>query len=158
MSESLAYLAGVLDSDGFITIRKHNGNRDFPTSMTFSEAVGVGQTSPDAVALFWERWGGSFKLREHKHPDGADWRPMYCWVAANKKAERCIRDIRPWLLVKARQADLVLALRASKALPQGETRTVPCGIRSRALDPAIVALRESYFAAIRRLNDSRLRV
>ena len=156
MSEALAYLAGVLDSDGFITIRKHVGNPEFPSSVTFSECVGVGQTSDAAVMLFAERWGGNVKIRTR--PTEGDWRPMYYWVITNKKAAQCVRDLRPWLRVKARQADLVLALRVSKDLPQGETRTVPCGIRSRSLNPAIFAARDSYFTAIRELNDRRVRV
>jgi len=158
MEEELvrAYLAGVLDSDGFISIKRHAANTRYKDSYTFSEWAGVGQVSPAAVELFAERWGGVVHLRKHKNDDGGDWRPMHYWVVSNKIAATCVGALRPHIRIKARQADLVLALRASKNRPQCEQRTFKgTAPRSMRLDPEIVAVREAAWREVRSLNEKR---
>lgn len=147
----LAYLAGVMDADGCLTILKHKTNSKYPDCVTYSECVSVGQTSNEAVTLLQELFGGTINLRTRREGEGR-WKPMYYWVVNCKIAAECVTALRPYLRVKARQADLLLTLRASKDKKYKQTRTVRIGVRWRQLDPAVVKEREDAYAAIRALN------
>ncbi len=151
----LAYLAGVMDSDGFISIRRTAPSQMSPDSFTYSEFTGVGQVQPDAVALFQERFGGTIKIRVREGHD--NWRPLHYWVVTNKLAAACVEALRPYLRVKARNADLVLALRASKNLPASARRTTAGEGRVRFTNPDVVAERHRLYEEIRSLNDTRRR-
>lgn len=145
-----------MDSDGYITIRRHSCNGKYPDSDTFSELVGVGQTQPEAVELFVGLWKGSVQVRKRKTE--GNWKPMYCWTVTNKLAAACIHDLRPFLRLKADQADLVLALRASKDRPRSEVRTVKINPQHPELDPMVYASRVDLWNQVRALNDRRERI
>lgn len=149
-----AYMAGVLDADGFLSIRKQSTNPRFPESRTFSEFIGVGQVVPDAVSLFQGAFGGKIHLRSREHEN---WKSIYYWTISNKLAAACVLALRPYLRVKARQADLILLLRASKETPHAERRNVDTGGRGRSLNEEVLAEREAWYREIRSLNDSRHR-
>jgi hypothetical protein len=148
-----AYMAGVMDSDGWFTIRRHACNKAYKDSYTYSEFAGCGQTSPEAVELLHATFGGPVRIRTRKVP--GDWKPMYYWVVSNAKAAEVARVLRPHLRVKAAHADLILALRASKDTPRDHSRSVATGLRGRALDPAVVAQRHAFYKRIRSMNDRR---
>lgn len=149
----IAYLAGVMDSDGWFTIKRHATNSKYEHSFTYSESVGCGQTRPEAVNLLCEAFGGTIRLRGRKTT--GNWRPIYYWVALNRQAAEVARILRPHLRVKAEHADLLIALRASKNTPRDYTRSIRTRARGRALDPDVVAVRHAAYERIRSLNDRR---
>ena len=154
----LAYLAGVIDSDGFITIRRHSPNALYPSSITFSESMGVLQTSPVVVQMFQADWGGTIQLRNRKpsKPGGLGWKTQYAWYVTGRIAVSCIRDIRPYLRLKTIQADCLLALRESKERPHVEIRQAPGRTsRSRSLNESVVAFRNDLWQRCRSLNSRR---
>ena len=55
-------------------------------------------------------------------------RQLYCYQASDAKAERTLRTIRPYLRVKAEQADTVLRFRAVQATSR-QNRTKVTGYR-----------------------------
>jgi hypothetical protein len=153
----LAYLAGVLDSDGSITIVRQHPNRLYPDSYTYSEHVQVGQCSREAVDLFHLYWPGEFRVRDKKP---GHWRPLFVWRTSNIRAAACIKALRPYLRIKSRQADLALALRASKERGFSQTRTervASYGGRARRLSPEVQGHRTNLWNEIRMLNDVRNR-
>lgn len=147
----LAYMAGVVDSDGFITIRHHAANRDRPWSNTMSEQIGAGQTTPEAMTLLHDTFGGVLKVRTRNTP--GDWKPIHYWLATNREAVAAVRALRPFLRVKAQHADLLLALRAHKDLGRAVQERV--GVRSLRLTDEATEYRLGLWRAIRRLNDRR---
>lgn len=148
-----AYLAGVMDSDGWFTIKRHAANSAYRDSFTYSEFAGCGQTSPEAVDLLQGNFGGTIRLRRRKTT--GDWKPMHYWVVSNKLAAVVARELRRYLRVKAAHADLLLALRESKEAPWDNTRSVPGRPRGRSLAPEVVARRHAMYETIRRMNDRR---
>jgi hypothetical protein len=148
-----AYLAGVMDSDGWFTIKRHAANALYCESFTYSEYAGCGQAQSGAIDLLHEAFGGSVRLRSRK--EGPDWRPMYYWVASNKQAAPVAIALRPYLRLKAEQADLIIALRASKDAPRRYDKSAPVRLRGRRLDPEVVAERHAAYLRIRALNDRR---
>jgi hypothetical protein len=150
-----AYLAGVMDSDGWFTIKRHAANTKYAKSYTYSENAGCGQATPEAVELLQAAFGGVIHLRGRKGGE-AHWRPLYYWSVFNRQAATLAETLKPYLRIKAAQADLITALRASKDRPRDHSRSVVTGIlRGRALDPAIVAERHAYYERIRSMNDRR---
>jgi len=148
-----AYLAGVMDSDGWFTIKRHAANSAYRDSYTYSEYAGCGQTSAEAVELLRAEFGGTIRLRQRKTE--GDWKPMYYWVVSNRLAAAVARDLRPHLRVKAAHAELLLALRDSKERPSNRTRTVAGRPKGRSLAPEVIAERHALYERIRSMNDRR---
>jgi hypothetical protein len=123
-SHLLAYLAGVIDSDGTIGIKRNtyamrHGNGG---QATYSERVACRQVMPEAVLLLREHFGGYYGIMAASTPRG---KPLHSWQATDRKAVICIQALRPFLLIKAAQADNLLALRVVK--DASKTARVPFG-------------------------------
>ena len=152
-----AYLAGVMDSDGWFTIKRHAANSRYGDSYTYSESAGCGQTSPEAVELLRAEFGGVVKLRTRK--TAGNWKPMHYWAVTNRLAASVAESLRPFLRVKAEHADLVLAIRRSKeSADDNGGRVVTGPLRGRGLRPEVGAARHDAYERIRSLNDRRVRV
>lgn len=109
----MAYFAGLIDGEGCLTVTRQKRNTQ-PTV-----TVMVSMTTPEPLRLLKEEFGGSLceyqRALQHK--------PVWMYRCQAKKAEVLIRAIRPFLIVKAEQADLCLELRDSMSgggiLPRG---------------------------------------
>ena len=137
----LAYLAGIMDADGYISIQRTFSNPKYPLSYSYCEWVGCGQISQEAISLFHNIWGGSLILRK---PQKSGHRPLYYWLVTNKKAARVVTDLYPFLRVKRDQADLIIQLRKSKNLPKVETH-----VKGKSLKPEVQSFREELWFNIR---------
>lgn len=119
-SEVLAYLAGAMDSDGSIGIRRstyaarHGNGRQ----ATYSERIGLKQVTPHIPELLKESFGGSLMMQR---PSTANGRPLYYWEATNVVASDALALMVPFLRIKREQAENCLALRASKNRPRAQT-------------------------------------
>lgn len=111
METIYAYLAGVIDSDGYITIKRLSYNirvaKD-STNATYSEMVGIKQTSNEAIVLINELFGGHLGIEKPNTPNG---KPLYRCQLTNKKAVEFIKCIYPYLRIKKKQAEILLRLR-----------------------------------------------
>ena len=163
----LAYLAGVVDSDGSITIGAENARRIASNkSPRFFEIITVRQCDKEAVYLAQELFGGNITIGK---PGSLSGRPSYDWYLYNRKACAAIRTLLPYLRIKRRQAEIVLALRevkdrgrtANTALEDvgipvngryGNTRP----LRRRYLRPEVLAEYKALTIQVRSLNDTRL--
>lgn len=151
-----AYLAGVMDSDGWFTIKRHAANSQYGRSFTYSESAGCGQTSPEAVELLRNAFGGVVKVRTRKTT--GDWKPMHYWAVTNRIAADVAATLRPYLRVKAEHADLIIGLRTSKESAADNVRIPSAEPRGRCLRPEVIAARHASYERIRSLNDRRVRV
>jgi hypothetical protein len=100
-STDLAYAAGVIDSDGCITITrgKSIGKR------LFSPKVFVRQVHPEAVESLHAWFGGYTWKVPPSLPGG---RPLKEWHITHNGAVAVVRAIIPFLRIKKTQANLVL--------------------------------------------------
>lgn len=151
----LAYLAGVADSDGSITIGvdKWAGvgrNRSAPR---FFEIIAIRQCDTEAVHLAQELFGGNITIGK---PGSLRGRPSHDWYAYNQRACVVIRALLPYLRIKRKQAELVLALRDIKDRGR-EANTNRGDGRTRVLKPEVLAEYQRLTVAVRSLNDSRHR-
>lgn len=97
----LPYAAGFFDGEGSVDIRwrvqKATTGKSYER---FELRVHVVQIATEPLEAMMARWGGSIKLR--KGSNCSD------WVITDSAAGRFIRDVRPFLMVKAAEADVAL--------------------------------------------------
>jgi len=101
----LAYMAGVVDSDGSICIVSLAANKQYVVK------VAVTNTKIEMLNLFIDHFGGKVRCRKPKNPL---WKNCYEWSLTACKGAEVIRMIKPYLIIKKRQADLTLRLNRTK--------------------------------------------
>lgn len=109
-AHALAYCAGVIDSDGSISVRRTPVRLD-STQPTYSERVKVKQVEPQAVELLHTLFGGTRRYERASIPKG---KPLHSWEVTDLRAAECLASVLPYLRIKRRQAENALALRAVK--------------------------------------------
>jgi len=161
--EIIIYLAGVMDADGYFTIKRSTyrvrkiGDSKNPL---YYERVGIKQTSPEAIKLIHRYWGGYFRI---ENPSSKNGKPLYAIDLTNKKAHEFIKAIYPYLRIKKKQAKILLRLRES--LNRGKNKVVKTIQRDRwgnlteftryAVSDEEIKLREQLIKEIKSLNDIR---
>lgn len=100
-SHRLAWAAGIVDGEGSINLRQA------PSRGYWELRVAVGNTDPRMVVLLREMFGGSVSTYQPK----GNRRLLWKWHVSNRLAEKCLRQIMPWLVTKKDQADLGLRSR-----------------------------------------------
>jgi hypothetical protein len=100
---TLAYLAGVIDSDGYITVQRstHAGR------LYFGAKIGIAGTRRQPHDLAASLWGGKVGLYVPRNPRH---RAQFQWSRAGEAAAVAIEAVLPYLRVKVDQAHLALAL------------------------------------------------
>lgn len=94
-AERLAYLAGLIDGEGWIGI---TCDRRRPPATRHTLSVQLSMSDPaEAVRLLYDELGGSLAAY------GQD-KPMLRWSIASSNAARALARVQPWLIVKAEQA------------------------------------------------------
>ncbi len=103
LEEILAYAAGVIDSDGYLTlVRDASYDAKFPY---FRIKIGIKQLWPgQALRLVSQTLGG--KVAGPEIVSGH--RPISRWEIYQDQARDAIASLRPYLLVKRKQAGLLL--------------------------------------------------
>ena len=162
-SEVLAYLAGAMDSDGSIGVRRSTyaqrvtGDSRQPT---YSERIGLKQVTPDIPELLKATFSGSLMRQK---PNAARGRPLYYWEATNVVASDALLALLPYLRIKRAQAENCLALRASKNAPRTETHVHREPVESKTgtgvhlirrleVSAAAIADREALYLRAKELN------
>lgn len=98
----LAYLAGVIDSDGCIRVEKVRID-------TYSAMLHIQQVEPEAVELAKATFGGYIqRIPIPKRFPNA--RPMVRWSAKSKIAVAALEALLPYLRIKHAQAENAIAL------------------------------------------------
>src|SRR4051794_10427350 len=166
-SLDLAYLAGVMDSDGCISIGVDMSDVSKGKSPRFFELIAVHQVQPEAVQLCYELFGGNMSV---KKPACGSGRSLFAWSARNQIAVSVARALLPYLRLKRTQAEIVLALRAIKdrgriantCFEEGPTIIrqgrwgKPQTFRRRYLSPHVIEECRQLVCRVRALNDTRL--
>ena len=99
-----AYLAGVVDSDGWIGIQRR---KEGDWAANYSPRVQVKQVTPQAPELLHETFGGSLW---QQRPSAARGRPLWTWAVHSAATEPVLAALAPHLRIKRQQADTALAL------------------------------------------------
>lgn len=101
--EKLAYIAGLLDGDGYVSIMK--SNLPDPWQPYYQAKIGVAQLWPgEALRLIRDTFGG--EIAGPIRRDGG--RPIARWEIWNVRAASIVSRLLPHLRVKRRQASLLI--------------------------------------------------
>lgn len=130
----VAYLAGIFDGEGCILITRYNSGAQSGTLN-----VRVGMKDKIIPARFQAIFGGT--LRE-AHKERCF--PLWTWQCAAQMAAYVLDILRPYLIVKAAQADLGLEY-------QRQMRPSRTG-QKRSLSPELLAIREDMTQQMQRLK------
>ena len=112
---TLAYLAGIVDGEGYIGIKKSKAYRcqDRKTP-GYHARIQVRMNVRAAVGLLKDTFGGSF----HRERENIGLTGMWCWSTSDKQAAAALAKLLPYLRVKRRQARNALVLRRLQARRQ----------------------------------------
>lgn len=146
-----SYIAGVIDSDGCIRIKKSTyGLRKRPDvkSPTYSEFIQVRQKGKLIPEFFKRHFGGAF-WQESRIQSGKNYK-MWTWTVTNRQASIFLKEILPFLKLKKKQAELCLELRKSKESKEARWR----GGRKqrRVMSKSVLEKREKLFQKVKEVN------
>jgi len=160
----LAYLAGILDADGYFTIKRSTYSvrvKKDSHNPIFSERIGIKQVAFQAIKILHENFGGYYRVEK---PSAKNGKPLHCFQVTNLKAIKLAKAVYPYLKIKKEQCKLLFDLREISKSPRihnGTYRILKhhCGkdikVRNLAIDPVVLAKKELLFRRIKELNDNR---
>lgn len=150
-----AYIAGILDGEAYIGIKKSTwGMRNRPDVYcpTYSERVQIRMNCREVLERIQAEFGGSLgtEPRVYQSASGFNGRKvMSIYRASDKVAAALIKATRPYLVEKSRQADYVLALRKNKNSKDARRRGSPA---KRKMKESVMAERESLWQQCKALH------
>jgi len=148
-----AYLAGAIDSDGTIGIKRSTYSMRVTKESKapiFSERIALRQVTPEIPALLQKAFGGSLYMTKPSLPGG---RPLWSWAVTDLRAVACLLAILPYLRVKKEQGKNCLALRRLKEVSKRRGVAKGRGVAGRVTrDPALTERMEAVYARAKELN------
>lgn len=130
--ETTAYLAGIVDGEGSFIIYRKGGGRN-PERKYHRAMLSVGNTDVPLVDFLAHELGG--RINDAGPPKQVHHRRMFHVIVEGPKLAAVTERLLPFLLVKKRQAELVLEMLATM-------RAVPTGL---VLEPEVLAERERIY-------------
>lgn len=117
MNEKIAYAAGFFDGEGHIRITKHSKRGSYMLNIS---AV---QATEEPLPLFVELFGGTVSKRIVLYKGQP--KQLYTWQTSSKQAEIALRMMRPFLIVKAVEADMAFEFRSTFRPQYGDRSKLP---------------------------------
>jgi len=110
MTLKIPYVAGLLDGEGSILISSFIRKRGNKKYRTYREYIKIYNSHLGILTLIQEQFGGCVGMY-HKSKKLTNIKSMYTWQITGMTAVKFIKRIRPYLVIKAAQADVYLAFR-----------------------------------------------
>lgn len=148
--EVLAYLAGLIDGEGYIGIKKSKYRRRIVkdcVSANYHERIQIRMVNEEAIKLFKETLGGNYY--HEKRPYSKSQKQLFCYQASDLRASQILKKLLPYLRVKRRDAELVLKLRKSKEDKRSFRRGSPA---RRPMPKDVVNYREALYQEVKHLH------
>ena len=144
-----AYIAGIIDAEGSLMIKKRYPKSAGHVSPSYMVEILIGMSDPQPLIFVMNQMhrNGCYYQRE----DLKSGKPYYCYRAQNQIAENLIRQILPYLIVKKEQAELLLEFRELQSKSQNY-RTKRAKIRGNILSDEYLNLCEEFRFRSQQLN------
>lgn len=139
----VAYIAGVLDSDGWFTIHK---NSKQTTNPIYSPKVGINQCEIEAIRVAQELFGSKIQIIDYSNQKRFSQRPMYHWSSNADTIESMLTELIPYLRIKVKQAHCLLRLVRDIRVNRRGGRDLQ--------KPEVIKFRESLWKENRALNNN----
>lgn len=141
-SDKLAYMAGVIDSDGCIAISKYYDTTKPNRSPRYVIDVTVVNTSLRLMNWLVENFGGSYSERRRQSENH---KTAYSWKYTNSKAVKLLTLIEPYLVEKwDRAQNAIMFFGDDNFKRNGNTR----------VSDEELARRESHYVVAKMLNQT----
>jgi len=134
MDTELAYLAGFFDGEGCISII-HNSKTD---ALTLT--VSISQVNPHPLFLVQRLLGGSL----HRERDNRGFRTRVSWQTSSRMALAALEKMRPFLIVKADEADIAMAYQRRVMTWNGEDKETEYAARM-AMSRGVAAIKQRAY-------------
>jgi len=103
---TIEYLAGIIDGEGSIMVKKQKQSRNLNWNPTFEVGIRVGMTYKPIIETLYKTFGGSF-FEEKRNK----YKTIYRWnVWGNTKVLPILKALKPHLRVKKEQTILAIQL------------------------------------------------
>lgn len=136
-NELLAYLAGIVDGEGYLGI-KRDMVKGRGVSPVFYERISVASTNRAAIDLFCETFKCG-KVYVHRIKKLSK-REYWSWEVSNKIATGVLAQLYPYLRIKKPEADIILKFRATQLR------------KYRVLPAEVIARRQALYEDIKALH------
>lgn len=138
----VAYLAGLIDADGCISISKMKRNLGVNglKSPRYVVTVNIVNTSKELMEWLVETFGGRYKCRRRA---AENHKATYDWWFNNSKSLRILVLVEPFLKIKKDRAKVCIDLLSTWEFPRG---------RGARLSDAEIARREEAYQTLKKMN------
>ena len=158
----LAYIAGLMDGEAYIGIKKSKAYKcQGRHSPGYHARIQIRMVDEPAIKFVAENLGGWYYKEA---PHAAKGRPLYCYSTSDKKAAEILRQLLPFLRVKYESAKTVLSFRTLQATSaKHRTKVIgtrnfpnkygtPRTVQTKALSDEYIAQCEAYYLRCKELN------
>lgn len=113
-----AWIAGVIDCDGCITMSSPTGYADIRVGMMDKEMI----DALERLSGVGNSWSSVKKFKAHRGRK----KHVYHWEVCNNQAIQLLEAVRPYLIVKADQADIAISLKKTAHIRKKDNK--PCHV------------------------------
>jgi len=151
-----AYLAGIVDGEGYIGIKRSTWgmrNRNDIKNPVYSERIQIKMNDKSVLDIFKNTFGGSLITDKRIYLSKSGFKTnkvMHCYGATDKVAVNIITKLLPYLIIKRKQAELVLLLRDSKNSPDAKLRGGMS--QKRTMKQSVLEYRENLYKQIKTIH------
>lgn len=140
-SHQLAWAAGFMDGDGFITIQTRNTKHKEKTYTGMYLRVGACQASLLPLQKLQQLFGGSIREKNSgPNPHNYNRKPQWVWTLSTQEAKNALEQLLPYLVHKREVA--ILGLEFQETMSDNK----------KPLSPDIVEKREKLKSQVATLN------
>ena len=107
----LAYIAGIIDGEGCIYVRKVKPGKRYKY-IQHSICIAVNNTDKKMIDFLQNNFPAY--VRGYKNNNSVHRRKVWVWSIQNKKAEEVLKCILPYLITKKEQAELAIQISETK--------------------------------------------
>jgi hypothetical protein len=116
---NLNYVAGIIDGEGYVSI-----DRNSAVGRCLVGKVVVQMSQSTIPKLLHKQFGGNYRTYKRNNPNQSD---AHTWALNGSQARKFLKKIEALLIIKRKQARLVMALYDSK--DKAKIRTYPSEAR-----------------------------
>lgn len=122
--EALAYIAGLIDGEGYVGIVKRSPGKNKMHNPKYTTRVAISMTRKEPLEFVRKFFGvNKTKFRiKYKHRPLLNHKDCYCLDVENEDALRICKCVLPFLLIKNKQAKIVIGLRNIQRLSPSKRR------------------------------------
>lgn len=109
MDEKNIYFAGLFDGEGCISINKIVGEKQGYKRPGFQLRLSITNTNKEVLEEVQKKFGGKLYTRNRKNS-----RTYYDWVVVSKQCIEVLESLKPYLIIKKRQAEIALEFQKAR--------------------------------------------